>query len=115
VSIHRRNAKRDDNEQAIVDRLRQLGAQVTRLSGEGVPDLLVAWRGISRVAEVKRPKGKLTPAQVTFHAKWNGEPIPILTDADDATTWLLALMPAAQREAKNWNRTMHTLKTLEEM
>lgn len=114
MSLHRRNAKRDDNKQAIVDRLLQLGAQATRLSGEGVPDLLIAWRGISRVAEVKRPKGKLTPAQVTFHAKWNGEPIPILTDADDATTWLMSLMSAVSREAKVFNRHHEATKALED-
>lgn len=114
MSLHRRNAKRDANEQAVVDRLRQLGAQVTRLSGEGVPDLLIAWRGISRLAEVKRPKGKLTPAQVAFHAKWNGEPIPILTDAEDATTWLLSLRAAVQREAKVFNRHIDAMKALED-
>ena len=114
MALYRRAAKRDDCEKAIVERLRQLGAQVVRLSGVGVGDALVAWRGISRLVEFKTGKGKLTPAQSDFHAKWQGEPIPILRDADDASTWLLSLMPAVSREAKVFNRHHHTMSELED-
>jgi hypothetical protein len=41
MSIHRYNARRDENEQPIVNALRAIGRHVTRLSGEGVCDLLV--------------------------------------------------------------------------
>jgi predicted transcriptional regulator len=39
----------------------------------------------------------------------------VLHDANEATTWLLSLTKAASREASVVNRTLHTLKTLEEM
>jgi hypothetical protein len=115
VSLHRRAAKRDGAEQAVVKRLRQLGADVYHLSARGIPDLCVVWRGVLRLAEVKTGKGKLTPDQVQFMRDWSGPPIPILTTPDEATTWLLSLRRAAAREAEIHNRTMHTLKTLEEM
>ena len=114
MSIHRRAAKRDSNESEIVERLRQLGAVVVRLSGAGVPDLLISWRGISRIAEVKRPKGKLTQAQIIFHREWSGEPVPILTGPDDATTWLLSLTKAAARETHIHDRHHDTMKALED-
>ncbi len=123
MSIHMRNAKRDDAERAIVERLRQLGAQVTHLSGEGVPDLLVAWRGLTRLAEVKTGKAtmtpqqrqaRLTPAQIKFHAAWSGSPIPILTTADEATDWILSLRKAAAREAEASNHHHEATEELED-
>jgi hypothetical protein len=114
VALHRRAAKRDDNEQAIVDRLRQLGAEVYRVSATGFPDLVLTWRGLLRVAEVKKPKAKLNEAQRAFHLAWNGPPIPILTDPEDATVWLLSLSAAAQREARVFNRHHETMKALED-
>src|SRR5690606_7920333 len=45
MSLHRRNAKRDASEPAIVEYLRHRGALVERISGAGIPDLLVGWCG----------------------------------------------------------------------
>lgn len=67
----RRAAHRDKSEPAIVDALRDVGAHVLKLSGKGVPDLLVFFRGTWTPLEVKTPKkdrmrGNLdafTPAQ----------------------------------------------------
>lgn len=55
--------KRDANEKAIVAALEAVGAFVFRLSGEGVPDLLVAYRGVWRPLEVKSAKGTYTREQ----------------------------------------------------
>ena len=55
--------RRDANEQAIIVALRALGATVVQISGEGVPDLLVAYEGRWTPLEVKRPRGRLTPEQ----------------------------------------------------
>jgi hypothetical protein len=55
--------RRDVNEQAIVDALEAVGAFVLKLSGAGVPDLLVAFRGRWTPLEVKSKIGKLTPKQ----------------------------------------------------
>jgi hypothetical protein len=57
----------------------------------------VGWKGVTLVAEVKRPKGKLTTAQVNLRFGWRGHPIPVLTTAEEASTWLLATVPHVQR------------------
>lgn len=69
--------KRDANEQAIVDALKAVGAHVTRLSGEGAPDLLIAHRGRLWAVEVKSGKGKRTKAQE--QTNW-----PIVRSVDEA-------------------------------
>lgn len=63
LSLRRWNPKRDANEKPIVDALRGVGAHVTRVSGEGAPDLLVRHRGILYAWEVKSKSGKRTEAQ----------------------------------------------------
>lgn len=85
----RRAAKTDSNQDSIVDALRAVGCSVVSLAGvgRGVPDLLVHVPEYTKgdgmdwtaLIEVKNPAGKgskLTPAQVKFHAEWNG---PIIT------------------------------------
>jgi hypothetical protein len=57
LALHRRAAKRDDNEVEIVTALRRVGADVRRLSGAGVPDLLVGFRCRTLLLGVKRPDG----------------------------------------------------------
>jgi len=73
----RRAAKRDDNEGAIIDALRDVGCRVTQLSGAGVPDLLVGRRGVTYLLEVKDPTKpkrdqRLTEPQVQWHGEWAG-------------------------------------------
>jgi hypothetical protein len=75
----RRAARTDANQGAIVDALRAVGATVTILSevGQGVPDLLVGYRGLNLLLEVKdgsKPPSKrlLTPEQERWHAEWLG-------------------------------------------
>lgn len=76
-------AKSDDNQKALIAALRQVGASVEVLSARGVPDLLVAYRGIIYLMEVKGAKGKLTPDQVKWHSLWQS-PIHIVRSVDDA-------------------------------
>lgn len=67
----RRAAHRDKSEKPIVAALRAVGAYVLLLSGKGVPDLLVCFRGTWTPLEVKTPKADrmrgnrqvFTPAQ----------------------------------------------------
>lgn len=99
----KRAAKRDDNEQAIVDRFVARGWLVERISAAGVPDLLVGFYGVLMLVEVKRGKaGKLTTAQQAFHAKWKGYEIHVVRDVDDVDRLIDGLivvgdsLPAAQ-------------------
>jgi len=76
----RRAAKVDDNQAEIVAALRKIGATVQPLHavGQGCPDLLVGWRGMTSLLEVKdgaKPPSarKLTEDQEKWHANWRGQ------------------------------------------
>ena len=73
--------RRDTAEKAIVEGLERLGAQVTRISGVGAPDVIARYRGVIYAWEIKSGKGKRTPAQE--ETEW-----PIVRSLEDA----LALM-----------------------
>lgn len=64
--------KRDANEIAIVEALRQAGMRVQVISAKGFADL-VCWAPRPGVVllEVKAPRGRVTPAQAsTLEAGW---------------------------------------------
>jgi hypothetical protein len=63
MSIHRYAAARDLNERAIVRALKKAGYTVERLSGKGVPDLLVGKHNRIWLIEVKSEKNPLTTPQ----------------------------------------------------
>lgn len=65
MTFYRGGAKkrRDANEKAIVEALEALGAQVWRISGFGLPDLLCARQGRFYALEIKTAKGAKTKAQ----------------------------------------------------
>ncbi|WP_116082067.1 hypothetical protein [Tropicimonas sp. IMCC34011] len=86
----RRAAKVDSNQSRIVAALRKIGASVQPLHavGGGCPDLLVGFRGLNRVIEVKdgdKPPSarKLTPDQVEWHGAWRGQ-VDVAKDEDEA-------------------------------
>lgn len=83
----------------IVRILRQLGASVydtsqphRALITAGLPDLLVFHRGRFAFVEVKRPGGRLTPAQVAFQAEARRAGLEALvwTAAEEAVEWARA-------------------------
>lgn len=94
-----RAKRRDSNEEPIVDALRGAGATVSRLNEDGVPDLLVGFRGRTFLLEVKHPRGPrggftskttnsravvgtdLTAPQVTWWKSWTGEPAIVVRTA----------------------------------
>lgn len=80
----------DANQKEIVSALRKLGCSVTSLAnvGAGVPDLLVGYKGVNYLLEVKNGKKppserRLTSDQQTFHAHWNGC-ISVVSSAETA-------------------------------
>lgn len=83
----RRNARVDRNHQEIVTAFRKLGASVLSLAnlGRGVPDLLVAWCGVTMLVEVKTPKGKENDLQKEWAESWQGQ-IFIVRDVEGALT-----------------------------
>jgi hypothetical protein len=71
----------DANQKHIVEMVRKLpGASITstHIIGKGFPDLVIGYKGINYLIELKdgaKPKSqkKLTPDEVEFHLKWNGQ------------------------------------------
>lgn len=83
-------AKPDDNQEEIVKALRQTGATVQILSavGSGCPDLLVGYRGVDYLLEVKdgeKPpsRRRLTPDEAVWHSSWRGW-VRVVNSVDEA-------------------------------
>ena len=88
--------RRDANEPIVIAALEAVGAAVVQLDGDGLPDLLVAYRGALHLVEVKNPASKngqhyatdgLTKAQVKWFAEWRdkgGNAPHVVKNADEA-------------------------------
>lgn len=80
----------DENQQEIVDALRDAGAIVRVITqGEGIPDLLVAYNGHTLLLEVKdgnKPPSarKLTTAEEKFFLEWTGGILAIVKSPQEA-------------------------------
>lgn len=92
--MSRTRARVDDNQTLIVQTLRQYGASVQPLHtvGKGCPDLLVGFKGVNFLIEIKDglkipSKRRLTPDQQNWHELWAGQ-VTIVTNCAEA----LALM-----------------------
>lgn len=87
MPIPRFAAKRDRNEPEIIKALEKVGAIVTQISQQGVFDLLVGFRGVLYLLEVKDKGGSLTDAQIEFHRKYSqdgGYQVWIVWSVDEA-------------------------------
>ena len=93
-------AKKIDNlQREVVNALRKIGASVTILSGvgKGVPDLLVGFRGVNFLIEVKsRKTAKLTPDQVEFFHTWMGQ-VAVIYSVEEA----IALVTSSKKDMFN--------------
>lgn len=69
--------RRDVIEKPIVAGLQAVGADVTRISGKGAPDILVVFRGRHYGLEIKSATGSRTAAQEV--SRW-----PIVRSMDEA-------------------------------
>ena len=86
----RRAARRDDGENDIVDALRKAGAVVRVVTqGDGLPDLLVGYRGFTILMEVKdgtKPPSarRLTEAEEKFFMEWTGGLLVVVNSVEEA-------------------------------
>ena len=86
----RRAARVDANQTQIVEALRACGAYVRIVTqGNGIPDLLVGYRGYTLLLEVKDGKKapsdrKLTPAEEKFFEEWKGGLLAKVESVDEA-------------------------------
>lgn len=86
----RRAGKVDANQAEVVRKLRGCAAKVEILSdvGKGIPDLLVGFRGINILLELKdgtkKPSARtLTADQKAWHASWPGQ-VDVVASFDEA-------------------------------
>jgi hypothetical protein len=83
-------AKRtDQNQKMLVKRLRDHpGVSVYSLAeisrAKGLPDLILGYRGLNVLIEVKGLKGKLNRTQQSWHLDWRGAPVVILRSPEEA-------------------------------
>lgn len=94
-----RKASADANQPGIVKALRGVGATVQHLHkvGEGCPDILVGYRGVNTLIEIKdgsKPPSarKLTKPQVKWHAEWKGQ-VCVVTSVDEALQVVVGYVP----------------------
>lgn len=90
-------AHRDKAEAPIIKALRAVGAVVHQLNGKDIPDLLVGYRGLTYLLEVKsvltntRKDGytrtertAVSKGQQEFAASWRGGPVRLVTTPEEA-------------------------------
>jgi hypothetical protein len=86
--VSRYARKADLNQQPIVDALEKIGCSVQKLHtvGEGVPDLLVGFRGGTYLLEVKNVHGRNrdTKQQTDWRIWWRGHPVSIVRNEQEA-------------------------------
>ena len=86
----RRSSRVDANADQVVSALRAMGATVRIVSqGNGLPDLLVGFRGVTILMEVKDGRKvpsarRLTPAEQKFFDEWRGGIVAIVNSVDEA-------------------------------
>ena len=64
----------DANQDEVVKALEKIGCSVydAHRIGGGLPDLIVGYRGLTMLVEVKTPKGKLREGQEQWIREWRG-------------------------------------------
>ncbi len=80
-----RAARTDENQKFIVEYLRQHHMEVQHLHsvGKGCPDLLVGYKGVNVLLEIKRDSTKkLTPDQIIWHHNWKGQVATVATNEE---------------------------------
>ena len=96
---------KDSNHDEIVKWLKAFGATVQSLTslGDGCPDLLIGYRGVNVLAEIK--DAKLSPSrrqlrrnQVDWHARWRGQ-VAVVECPEDAVALLKRLAPPLNAQA----------------
>lgn len=84
----RRAARKDANHGLIVSALEKVGADVASINEKDLPDLLVGFRGVNYLLEIKDgakspSRRKLRPGQARFAQTWRGRPpVKVETIAD---------------------------------
>jgi hypothetical protein len=84
MSLNRYAKKRDTSERPIIEALKSMGMDVVQI--DRPVDLLIGWRGMNLLAEVKTGKAKLRDGQAEFIEAWRGQ-VTVLRNPTDAVDW----------------------------
>jgi Holliday junction resolvase len=90
---------KDSCHDAVVKELRQVGCTVmeTHALGDGAPDLVVGYQGVTALVELKngaryhqtqREKRERLSQQAEYLAAWRGGPAFVATSTEDVLRWL---------------------------
>jgi hypothetical protein len=98
----------DQNHKALITALRAWpGVTVFSLhslsrskASEGIPDCCVGYKGCTVLCEIKGPKGKLSTAQIAWHATWTGTPVVVLRTEGDVA-WLIETLETHYQAARH--------------
>jgi hypothetical protein len=82
----------DGNAKEIIDAMRKMGASVEII--DRPVDILVGYRGVTAIAEIKTPRGKLQASQKAFLDGWRGLS-RVIRDVDDAEDLLYYMQGVA--------------------
>ena len=88
-----KKGRKDNAQKAVEDVLKSTSIPYSDTSGlgNGFPDLVVHWRGVNLLVEIKNPKQRddLTAAETRFFAMVaiTGAPLIIATEAQDIFDW----------------------------
>lgn len=87
----RRKGRVDGNQAELVKQARAWGASWCNLSGvgDGCPDGLLGYHGVTWLVEFKVPGGSLTEDQQKFIALWRGSPVHVIRTVEGLETLLL--------------------------
>lgn len=101
----RRAAHRDKAEPAIIEALEAVGATVEQISKKGVPDLLVGFRGVTYLLEVKTPgacktgnNARANKGQADWIGAWRGGPAAVVETPEQALRAIGLTPPAWKGE-----------------
>ncbi len=116
MSWRRKRARPDRNQPALIKDLEALGMSVVDLSGvgRGCPDLLVGWKNVSLLVEVKDPmqprrKRDLRDSQKTFFAEWQGGEAIRAETAVDVLDWFCLNGHVLEKDVRNARLTLGVL------
>ena len=79
--------QKDKNEKEIVTTLRGVGATVGYWGDDNAPDLVVGYRGINYLMEIKMPGKKLRDGQKKWHDAWRG--VVYVVDNANHALWIV--------------------------
>jgi hypothetical protein len=89
----RYDARVDESQPGIIDAARKLGASVALLyrAGHNIPDILLGYRGVDQLVEIKSVKGELSDGQQEFIDTWQGRPVKVARTVHDIISIVLAM------------------------